>query len=96
MDVTLAPKNWRALIKPKGIEVERDSLTDTYGKFVAKPLERGFGCILTGYIVERQRDRETAESKYVVQGKTLTGDDAIIVAKLGPTGKLVILTTYSL
>ena len=43
MDVTLAPKNWRALIKPKGIEVERDSLTDTYGKFVAKPLERGFG-----------------------------------------------------
>ena len=43
MDVTLAPKNWRGLIKPKGIEIERDSLTDTYGKFTAKPLERGFG-----------------------------------------------------
>jgi DNA-directed RNA polymerase subunit alpha len=43
MDVTLAPKNWRSLIKPKGIEIERDSLTDTYGRFTAKPLERGFG-----------------------------------------------------
>src|SRR3954466_2657865 len=43
MDVALAPKNWRSLIKPKGIEIERDSLTDTYGRFTAKPLERGFG-----------------------------------------------------
>jgi DNA-directed RNA polymerase subunit alpha len=43
MDVTLAPKNWRSLIKPKGMEIERDSLTDQYGKFIAKPLERGFG-----------------------------------------------------
>ncbi len=34
-------KNWRELIKPKKIEV--DKLTDTYGKFVAEPLERGFG-----------------------------------------------------
>lgn len=43
MDVTLAPKNWRSLIKPKGLEIERDTLTDTYGRFSAKPLERGFG-----------------------------------------------------
>jgi len=43
MELTLAQKNWRTLIKPKGIEIERDSLTETYGKFVAKPLERGFG-----------------------------------------------------
>ena len=43
MDLNLAPKNWRNLIKPKGLEVERDSLTDTYGRFAAKPLERGFG-----------------------------------------------------
>lgn len=42
-DVTLASKNWRTLIKPRGLEVDKDSLTDTYGKFVAKPLERGFG-----------------------------------------------------
>jgi len=36
-------RNWRDLIKPSALEVEKDSLSDTYGKFVAKPLERGFG-----------------------------------------------------
>ncbi len=36
-------KNWRDLIKPKKLEVEKDTLTNTYGKFVAEPLERGFG-----------------------------------------------------
>ena len=36
-------KNWRDLIKPKKLEVEKESLTGTYGKFVAEPLERGFG-----------------------------------------------------
>lgn len=43
MDIQLAPKNWRSLIKPKGLEIERESLTDNYGRFIAKPLERGFG-----------------------------------------------------
>ncbi|MBI2092542.1 MAG: DNA-directed RNA polymerase subunit alpha [Deltaproteobacteria bacterium] len=38
--------NWRNLIKPKALEVERDTLTATYGKFVAKPLERGYGITL--------------------------------------------------
>jgi DNA-directed RNA polymerase subunit alpha len=42
-DLALASKNWRGLIKPRYLEVEKDSLTDTYGKFIAKPLERGFG-----------------------------------------------------
>ena len=37
-------RNWQDLIKPKNLEAE--SLTDTYGKFVAKPLERGFGLTL--------------------------------------------------
>ena len=36
-------KNWRDLIKPKKLEVEKETLTATYGKFVAEPLERGFG-----------------------------------------------------
>ena len=34
-------RNWQELIKPKSIEAE--ILTSTYGKFVAKPLERGYG-----------------------------------------------------
>ncbi len=39
-------RNWRDLIKPKALDVEQDSLTPTYGKFVARPLERGFGLTL--------------------------------------------------
>lgn len=52
-------------------------------------------CILNGEIVERQIDRRTAEPKYLVQGRTLQGRHAIVVAKIGPTGKLVIITTYA-
>ena len=37
--------NWRALIKPR--RIERDGRSDaTYGKFVVRPLERGFGITL--------------------------------------------------
>ena len=36
-------ENWRGLIKPKKIEIEKETLTGFYGKFVAKPLERGYG-----------------------------------------------------
>jgi len=39
-------KNWRDLIKPRRMDVEQESLTQTYGKFVAEPLERGFGTTL--------------------------------------------------
>src|ERR1700716_3923402 len=42
----LTAKNWRDLIKPRGLHVDNESLTDTYGKFVAEPLERGFGITL--------------------------------------------------
>src|SRR3954470_12301122 len=42
----LNAKNWRDLIKPRKLEVDQDSLTPTYGKFVAEPLERGFGTTL--------------------------------------------------
>ncbi|BDG07524.1 DNA-directed RNA polymerase subunit alpha [Anaeromyxobacter paludicola] len=42
----IVTKNWRDLIKPRGLVVDQDSLTPTYGKFVAEPLERGFGITL--------------------------------------------------
>lgn len=35
-------RNWRELIKPEKIEVDRAKHTDSYGKFVCQPLERGF------------------------------------------------------
>jgi DNA-directed RNA polymerase subunit alpha len=34
---------WRELISPKSLLVDQESLSETYGKFVAEPLERGFG-----------------------------------------------------
>lgn len=36
-------KNWRGLVRPKFLEIDKDSLTACYGKFEAKPLERGYG-----------------------------------------------------
>lgn len=39
-------KFWRELIRPRGFEVDKDLLTDHYGKFSIRPLERGFGLTL--------------------------------------------------
>lgn len=50
--------------------------------------------ILTGKIRERQKDQETSEWKYIVEGQTLSGDNIVVVAKLGPTSKLVIITVW--
>ena len=44
-DSSIVAKNWRDLIKPRKIDVDPES-TGTYGKFVAEPLERGFGTTL--------------------------------------------------
>ena len=50
--------------------------------------------VLTGAIVQRQKDAATGERKYVVRGRTLSGDDAVVVGRLGPTGKLIFMTVY--
>ncbi len=36
-------RNWRELIRPSRLEVDPDTHSQTYGKFVCEPLERGFG-----------------------------------------------------
>lgn len=36
-------KFWRDLIKPKSFDVDKDTLRATYGKFVIRPLEKGYG-----------------------------------------------------
>jgi len=56
-------------------------------------VERG---ILTGAIMERQRDRTTGEPKYRLRGHTITGMDMEVLAKFSPTGKLVVITVYIL
>ena len=34
---------WKGFQRPKRVEIETETLTDTYGKFSAQPFERGFG-----------------------------------------------------
>ncbi|MGB3095922.1 MAG: DNA-directed RNA polymerase subunit alpha [Candidatus Deferrimicrobiaceae bacterium] len=36
-------RNWKQLIRPRRIDVSTDTATGFYGKFMAEPLERGFG-----------------------------------------------------
>jgi len=50
--------------------------------------------ILTGAIVERQRDRQTREVKYIVRGNTLSDVPAETVVKLAPEGTLFVITVY--
>ncbi|MDO8412257.1 MAG: DUF4258 domain-containing protein [Gallionellaceae bacterium] len=52
--------------------------------------------ILTGQIVERQRDVKTREIKNIVSGVTLDGSEAQAVIKIGLTGKLIVITVYVL
>ena len=50
--------------------------------------------ILTGRVVERQKDPQTHETKVVIRGRTLDGREAEAIAKIGPTGTLYIITVY--
>jgi DNA-directed RNA polymerase subunit alpha len=42
----LLATNWRNLIRPRQLESEDSSSTETYGRFACEPLERGFGVTL--------------------------------------------------
>ena len=37
---------WKGFQRPKRLEVEHDTLTETYGKFIAQPFERGFAATI--------------------------------------------------
>ena len=50
--------------------------------------------VLTGSITGSQRDPLRAERKYPIKGRTTGGDTATAVARLSPTGKLVIITVF--
>src|SRR5574339_545796 len=43
MVTAMMSRNWRDLIRPKAIQLDPDSNSDSYGKFTCEPLERGFG-----------------------------------------------------
>jgi uncharacterized protein DUF4258 len=50
--------------------------------------------ILSGDIVQTQRDPRTRERKYVIRGNTLAREAACCVVKIGPTGYVVLITTW--
>lgn len=52
--------------------------------------------ILTGEVIERQKDRVTGEWKYRIRGQTVADEEIVVVAKISITGKLVLITVYRL
>ena len=50
--------------------------------------------ILTGAIIERQKDSEKGEWKYIVRGQIIDGSELTVVAKLSSTNIMVIITVY--
>lgn len=50
--------------------------------------------ILTGAIIERQKDSEKGEWKYIVHGQTIDGSEIAVLTKLSPTNKMVTITVY--
>jgi hypothetical protein len=51
-------------------------------------------CILHGRIIARQRDRVIGGWKYLVSGSSVCDQPMIVVAKIGPTKKLFVITVY--
>ncbi len=51
--------------------------------------------ILTGEILERQKDRSTAERKYRIRGYSTDGNLVEVIVKLGLSGKVIIITVYA-
>ena len=50
--------------------------------------------LLTGKITRRQKDLQRGEWKYVIEGRTLGSEIAVVVTKLAFSRKLVIITVY--
>ena len=50
--------------------------------------------ILNGEIIERQKDEERSEWKYLVRGHSIDKHQVIVVVKLGPNDKMVIITVF--
>ena len=62
------------------------------GGFTVLDLEN---IVLTGTIVERQKDQKTDETKIVIRGRALDGRQEEAVVKVGLSGILYIITVYA-
>ncbi len=50
--------------------------------------------ILTGEILERQKESSTGEWKYILKGQTLDEENIFVVGKISPVSKLVMITVF--
>ncbi|MCI0519453.1 MAG: DUF4258 domain-containing protein [Chloroflexi bacterium] len=50
--------------------------------------------VLTGKIVERQKDEHPDQWKYVVKGEALSGAEVYVVGRISLTEKLIIITVF--
>ena len=72
---SMRAKNWRQLIRPKGVSVVEES--ENYARFVAEPLERGYGHTLGASIKEALLTtiRGSAIIAYKLKGKVSEGKE---------------------
>jgi len=52
--------------------------------------------VLTGKIIERQKDQITKEWKYLIKGESFSNELVVVVAKPSVTGNLVIITVFKI
>jgi Domain of unknown function (DUF4258) len=50
--------------------------------------------LLTGKLLEKQKDEKYNEWKYLVHGQTIEGGYITVVVKISPTGKMVVITVF--
>ena len=82
--------NIRALHYVMTIHAEEEMDNDALSIFDVEQV------ILNGTIIERQKDRNSGEWKYIIQGRPDVGDEVVVVVKISPTNTVVIITVYAL
>ena len=73
----IVTRNWRDLIRPRGIHIEQETLTDFYGRFSCEPLEREEPRVR----VRRKRNR-LPHDRIVAMYREI-GDTTKVATKLG-------------
>lgn len=87
-------RQMRGCIDRNEMIIPRHALEQMYEDDLERPDVKQV--IRSGQIVERQRDVDTREWKYVIEGTTYDGLLVRVVAKIGPDKKLYLITVMAL
>jgi DNA-directed RNA polymerase subunit alpha len=69
----MVTRNWRDLIRPNAVEIDLETLTPSYGRFVCEPLERGYGTTLGNAL--RRALLSSLEGVAITAVRFLPGED---------------------